>query len=157
MQNVHFWFPSVSQNSCQLNQHLHNARKTIVSSSFILATANPEHQSRVKAIAPLSKWQIERYGTLQPEYCQKELVDYWLYRNNIRVVERLPKIDPAILVRKKQFCCCCCFSWEEGKCLLRKVYTVRVAGFACGCFGFKSRTDRSWFYTIMHESEGGTF
>ena len=131
----------MSQNSCQLNQHLHNARKTIVSSSFILATANPEHQSRVKAIAPLSKWQIERYGTLQPEYCQKELVDYWLYRNNIRVVERLPKIDPAILVRKKQFCCCCCFSWEEGKCLLRKVYTVRVAGFACGCFGFKSRTD----------------
>ena len=138
---------------CWTNTY-NNARKTIVSSSFILATANPEHQSRVKAIAPLSKWQIERYGTLQPEYCQKELVDYWLYRNNIRVVERLPKIDPAILVRKKHFCCF--FSWEEGKCLLRKVYTVRVAGFPCGCFGFKSRTDRSWFYPIMHVSEGGT-
>ena len=142
------------KNSFLLNQHLHSARKAIKSSSFILARANPDHQSRVKAIAPLSKWKIERCSTLQPEYCQKELVDYWLYRNNIHVVERLPKIDPAILVRKKHFFCC--FSWEEGKFLLIKVYSVRVAGFPCGYSGSKSRTDRSWFNTIMHVSEAET-
>ena len=113
------------KNSWLLTQRLHSARKTILS-SFILATADPEHQSRVRAITPLSKWQIERYSTPQPEYGQKELVDYWLHRNNIRVVERLPKIDPAVLVRKKHFC----WSQGEGKCLLRKLSTVRVAGFA---------------------------
>ena len=62
-----------------------------------IATTGSENQSD-RLLTPLSKWQLQRCSTPSTNYCQEELVNEWLHRNHIRVVERLPKMDPVVLV-----------------------------------------------------------
>ncbi|KAJ7352902.1 hypothetical protein OS493_033168 [Desmophyllum pertusum] len=66
-----------------------------------LATTSSENQSNQsdRLMTPFNKWQIQRCSTPNTNYCQEDLVNEWLHRNHIRVVEKLPKMDPIVLVR----------------------------------------------------------
>ncbi|CAH3016959.1 unnamed protein product [Porites evermanni] len=66
----------------------------------VRATANPDHQQENKQLSPLSKWQIQRCSSPSAGFCQEELVNDWLERNHIRVVQRLPKMDPTVLTSR---------------------------------------------------------
>ena len=67
-----------------------------------LATTSSDHQPENRQLTPLSKWQIQRCSSPNPGYCQEEMVNDWLHRNHIRVVQRLPKMDPFVLVSHLQ-------------------------------------------------------
>ncbi|XP_022805086.1 uncharacterized protein LOC111342284 [Stylophora pistillata] len=64
-----------------------------------LATTSQENQiDRLQT--PLNKWQIHRCATPNTTPCQEELVNEWLHRNHIQVVDRLPKMDPVVLTSR---------------------------------------------------------
>lgn len=63
-----------------------------------LATTSQENQTDGLQ-TPFNKWQIHRCATPNTTPCQEELVNEWLHRNHIQVVDRLPKMDPVVLVR----------------------------------------------------------
>lgn len=63
-----------------------------------LATTSQENQADGLQ-TPLNKWQVHRCATPNTTPCQEELVNEWLHRNHIQVVDRLPKMDPVVLVR----------------------------------------------------------
>ncbi|XP_078343229.1 uncharacterized protein LOC144628969 isoform X2 [Oculina patagonica] len=65
----------------------------------LATTTSPENHSD-RLLTPLSKWQLQRCTTPNTSYCQEEMVNEWLHRNHIRVVERLPKMDPIVLTSR---------------------------------------------------------
>ena len=70
---------------------------TLISLLALAATGSENQSDRL--LTPLSKWQLQRCSTPSTNYCQEDMVNEWLHRNHIRVVDRLPKMDPVVLVR----------------------------------------------------------
>lgn len=75
-------------------------KEALIALPPVQATPSSEKHCHDKPISPLTKWQIQRYSTPNSLYCQEELVNYWLHRNHIRVVQKLPKIDPTVLTNR---------------------------------------------------------
>lgn len=91
---------SIIDTRTRIDQSMEHRKEGVIALPPVRATANPDHQQENKQLSPLSKWQIQRCSSPSAGFCQEELVNDWLERNHIRVVQRLPKMDPTVLTSR---------------------------------------------------------